>query len=67
MKARGMIQEIDSPVGPIPVLANPLRLSDSPQRLDPMPALGGDTDRSLWISAIRQTDIAQFFAREGVI
>jgi crotonobetainyl-CoA:carnitine CoA-transferase CaiB-like acyl-CoA transferase len=38
--ARNMIQEIDSPVGPVPVLASPLRLSDSPQRLDPLPVLG---------------------------
>ncbi len=44
MSARKMIQEIDSPVGRIPVLASPLHLSDSPQRLDPMPTLGGDTD-----------------------
>jgi len=42
--ARDMIQEIDSPVGPVPVLASPLRLSDSPQRLDPLPALSGDTE-----------------------
>ncbi len=47
MQARGMIQEIDSPVGRIPVLASPLHLSDSPQRLDPMPALGGDTESIL--------------------
>jgi crotonobetainyl-CoA:carnitine CoA-transferase CaiB-like acyl-CoA transferase len=45
--ARNMIQEIDSPVGPVPVLASPLRLSDSPQRLDPIPALGEDTDTVL--------------------
>jgi crotonobetainyl-CoA:carnitine CoA-transferase CaiB-like acyl-CoA transferase len=47
LKARGMIQEIDSPVGRIPVMANPLHLSDSPQRLDPVPALGGDNDAIL--------------------
>ncbi|MDE2475843.1 MAG: CoA transferase, partial [Alphaproteobacteria bacterium] len=47
MKAREMIQEIDTPVGRIPVMASPLHLSDSPPRLDPMPALGGDTDAVL--------------------
>jgi crotonobetainyl-CoA:carnitine CoA-transferase CaiB-like acyl-CoA transferase len=47
LKARGMIAEIDSPVGRIPVLANPLHLSDSPQRLDPVPALGGDNEAIL--------------------
>ena len=45
--ARHMIREVDSPVGPVPVLATPLRLSDSPQRLDPIPALGEDTDSIL--------------------
>ena len=45
--ARQMIQQVDSPVGPVPVLATPLRLSDSPQRLDPIPALGEDTDSIL--------------------
>ncbi len=47
LAARNMIQEIDSPVGPVPVLASPLHLSDSPQRLDPVPALGGDNDSIL--------------------
>ena len=47
MLARQMIQEIDSPVGRVPVMASPLHLSDSPQRLDPVPALGGDNDSIL--------------------
>jgi crotonobetainyl-CoA:carnitine CoA-transferase CaiB-like acyl-CoA transferase len=34
-------------VGPVPVLATPLRLSDSPGRLDRIPALGEDTDSIL--------------------
>jgi itaconate CoA-transferase len=45
--ARQMIQQVESPVGAVPVLASPLRLSDSPQRLDPVPALGEDTDSIL--------------------
>ena len=44
MIARHMIQEIDSPVGRVPVMATPLHLSDSPQRLDPVPELGGDNE-----------------------
>jgi itaconate CoA-transferase len=66
MKAREMIQEIDSPVGRIPVLASPLRLSDSPQRLDPMPALGEDTDAILRDLGYSDADIT-VFRREGVI
>src|SRR5262249_36653435 len=41
--ARQMIREMESPVGSVPVIASPLRLSDSPPRLDPIPALGQDT------------------------
>src|SRR5438477_4081644 len=41
--ARQMIREMDSPVGPVPVIASPLRLSDSPPRLDRIPGLGQDT------------------------
>ncbi|HXJ02713.1 MAG TPA: CaiB/BaiF CoA-transferase family protein [Micropepsaceae bacterium] len=58
MQARHMIQEIDSPVGRIPVLATPLHLSDSPQRLDPMPALGEDTDSILRDLGYSDADIA---------
>jgi len=45
--ARRMIREIGSPVGPVPVIASPLRLSDSPARYDPIPALGQDTEAIL--------------------
>src|SRR6516164_997736 len=41
--ARGMIHEVDSPVGRIPVTSSPLRLSESPARFDPIPALGEST------------------------
>ena len=60
MKARGMIQEIESPVGRIPVLASPLHLSDSPQRLDPMPGLGGDTDSVLKSIGYSDAQIIEF-------
>jgi itaconate CoA-transferase len=59
MRAREMIQEIDSPVGKIPVLASPLHLSDSPQRLDPMPTLGGDTDSVLASLGYSDSEIAE--------
>ena len=36
-----------SPVGPVPVIGSPLRLSDSPARYDPIPALGQDTEAIL--------------------
>ena len=42
--ARQMIREMESPVGPVPVIGSPLRLSDSPARLDRIPALGQDTE-----------------------
>jgi crotonobetainyl-CoA:carnitine CoA-transferase CaiB-like acyl-CoA transferase len=60
MIARRMIREIDSPVGRIPVLASPLHLSDSPQRLDPLPALGGDTEAILRDLGYSDANIAQF-------
>jgi len=41
--ARQMIREMESPVGSVPVIASPLRLSNSPPRLDRIPALGQDT------------------------
>ena len=65
MMAREMIQEIESPVGRIPVLASPLHLSDSPQRLDPMPALGGDTESVLRDLGYNDADISQF-RKDGV-
>ena len=35
--ARRMIREMESPVGRVPVVASPLRLSNSPPRLDRIP------------------------------
>ena len=42
--ARNFIREMESPVGPVPVIGSPLRLSDSPARYDRIPALGQDTE-----------------------
>jgi itaconate CoA-transferase len=65
MIAREMIQNIGSPVGPIPVMASPLHLSDSPQRLDPVPALGGDTEQVLRDLDYSDAEIAAF-KKDGV-
>ena len=45
--ARRMIREMESPVGPVPVIGSPLRLADSPARFDRIPALGQDTEAIL--------------------
>jgi itaconate CoA-transferase len=45
--ARQMVREVDSPVGRIPVSSSPLRLSDSPAKFDPIPALGENTESIL--------------------
>jgi itaconate CoA-transferase len=42
--ARKMVREMESPVGPVPVVGSPLRLSDSPARYDRIPGLGEDTE-----------------------
>lgn len=41
--ARKFVREMESPVGPVPVIGSPLRLSKSPARYDPIPSLGQDT------------------------
>ena len=66
MIARHMIQEIDSPVGRVPVMASPLHLSDSPQRLDPVPELGGDNEAILRELGYTDAEIAAF-RRDKVI
>jgi len=66
IKARQMIQEIDSPVGRIPVMASPLHLSDSPVRLDRMPTLGEDTDPILAWLGYSAGEIDNF-RRRGII
>lgn len=45
--ARRLIREVDSPVGRVPVIGSPLRLSDSPARYDRIPGLGEDTETIL--------------------
>ncbi|HEX9445409.1 MAG TPA: CaiB/BaiF CoA-transferase family protein [Candidatus Binatia bacterium] len=45
--ARQLIREVESPVGKVPVVGNPLRLSASPARYDGIPALGEHTEAIL--------------------
>lgn len=45
--ARQLIREVESPVGRVPVIASPLRLSQSPARYNRIPDLGEDTEAVL--------------------
>ncbi len=58
--ARRFFCEVESPVGRVPVVGNPLRLSQSPVRFDPIPALGEQTDAVLKKLGYDETRIAQF-------
>ena len=64
--ARKMIREMDSPVGPVPVMGSPLRLSDSPARFDPIPALGQDTEPILQELGYTAAEI-ETFRRDQII
>ena len=64
--ARKMIAEVDSPVGAVPVIASPLHLSASRERLDPIPALGEDTEAILKELGYSATELAKLRA-DGVI
>jgi len=57
--ARRMIRELESPVGPVSAIASPLRLSDSPARYDPVPALGQDTEAILRELGYSQKEIEE--------
>lgn len=63
---RDFIRNVSSPVGPIPVVASPLRLSDSAQPSGRIPALGEDTEPLLHELGYTDADIAQF-RRDRVI
>lgn len=65
-QARDFVRQIDSPVGPVPVLGSPLRLSDSPERLDSLPALGEHTEEILRSIGYSDADIAKM-RKDGVI
>jgi len=58
--SRKMIAQVESPVGPVPIIASPLHLSASSGRLDPIPLLGQDTDSILRELGYTQQQIEQF-------
>ena len=54
--ARRMVREVESPVGDIPVIASPLRMSESPARYGRVPALSEDTEAILGELGYRQEE-----------
>jgi itaconate CoA-transferase len=63
---RGFAHEVDSPVGAVPVLGSPLRLSCSTPRFDRIPALGQDTESVLRELGYRESEISELQARQIV-
>jgi len=64
--ARKLIREAESPVGKVPVIANPLKMSRSQARYDPIPSLGGDSDAILSDAGYASSEI-EAFRRDKVI
>ena len=64
--ARHLIRYVESQVGSVPVIANPIRMSESAVRYDRVPALGEDTRAVLLQAGYREDEIA-LLLDEGVI
>jgi len=64
--ARQLIREAESPVGKVPVIANPLKMSRSQARYDPIPSLGGDSDAILRNAGYASSEI-EALRRDKVI
>jgi len=64
--ARKLIREAESPVGKVPVIANPLKMSRSQARYDPIPSLGGDSDAILRNAGYASSEI-EALRRDKVI
>lgn len=64
--ARKLIREAESPVGKVPVIANPLKMSRSQARYDPIPSLGGDSDAILSDAGYASSEI-EALRRDKVI
>ena len=62
--ARKLIREAESPVGKIPVIANALKMSDSPARYDRIPALGEDSEAILGELGYNAAEIATLRAEK---
>ncbi len=64
--ARHVIRDVESPVGPVHVIASPMRMSDSPERLDPIPALGQDTEAVLRDIGYTAEEIQRLRAEQAI-
>jgi len=64
--ARKLIREAESPVGKVPVIANPLKMSRSQARYDPIPSLGRDSDAILRDAGYASSEI-EALRRDKVI
>jgi itaconate CoA-transferase len=64
--ARSAIREVDSPVGHIPTIESPLRMSDSPVASGGLPELGGDTERVLRRAGYSAQEIVAFRATGAI-
>ena len=64
--ARDMVRHIESPAGEVPVIANPIKLSDSPARYGRVPSLSQDTDSILRELGYGPEEIVQLRADEVV-
>ena len=64
--ARRMVRRLDSPVGEVPVVASPLKLSDSPARYRRVPGLGEDTDAVLAELGYGAQEIARLRAERAI-
>jgi len=62
--ARKLIREAESPVGTVPVIANAIKMSDSPARYDRIPTLGEDSEAILEELGYDTTEIAQLRAEK---
>jgi crotonobetainyl-CoA:carnitine CoA-transferase CaiB-like acyl-CoA transferase len=57
--ARRLIREAESPVGKVPVIANALKMSDSPARYNRIPGLGEDSESILREAGYGTEEIAR--------
>jgi crotonobetainyl-CoA:carnitine CoA-transferase CaiB-like acyl-CoA transferase len=62
--ARKLIREAESPVGKVPVIANALKMSDSPARYERIPALGEDSEAILGELGYNAAEIAKLRAEK---
>ena len=64
--ARQLIREVESPVGKVPVIANAVKMSESPARYERIPALGEDSDAILAELGYDDGAIAQLRAEKVI-